>query len=53
MRRSPRSARALLWLVLAALLCNGACGFLADEFTILDRPPPKRSAAAVAEDARQ
>lgn len=52
MKRSPRS-RALLWLVLAALLCNGSCGFLADEFVVLDRQPPKRTAAAAAEDARQ
>jgi hypothetical protein len=44
--------------VLAALLCawvfcSGGCKLLEDEFTILDRPPPKRDAAAAAEDARQ
>ena len=53
MRRSSRRVPLLLWLAFAALSCNAGCGFLADEFTILDRPPPQRDAAAVADDARQ
>ncbi len=54
MRRSSRSCRtALLLLAFTALCLNAGCGFLADEFTVLDRPPPRHDAAAAADEARQ